>query len=164
MVVKWHGDQFEKALNTEIRKRILKASLLVERETKLLLGEKGGTTESGKNRESFQSAKQRRTKIGRLDKRFKAKIRKEKKFKTGTFTSKPGEPPRTQTGDLKKSMTHEIDAILLVGRVGPGVKYGKDLEFGVPSRNLLPRPFLRPALHKSQAFIARIFSVPWIRK
>ena len=59
-------------------------------------------------------------------------------------TSKPGEPPRKQTGRLRASVTREIDEASMEGRVGTNVAYGKHLEMGT-KRGILPRPWLRRA-------------------
>jgi hypothetical protein len=62
--------------------------------------------------------------------------------------SKPGEPPRKQTGRLRGSVTHEVDKKASEGRVGTNVAYGKYLELGT-KRGILPRPWLRRALLES---------------
>jgi hypothetical protein len=62
--------------------------------------------------------------------------------------SRPGEPPRKQTGELKDSVTYEIDEKLSQGRVGTNVDHGKYLELGT-KRGILPRPWLRRALLES---------------
>lgn len=59
--------------------------------------------------------------------------------------ARPGEPPRKQTGRLRASVTYELDARDLAGRVGTNVDYGRHLELGT-RRGLLPRPWLRPAV------------------
>lgn len=63
--------------------------------------------------------------------------------------SRPGEPPRVDTGRLRSSITHEVVSKLkgIVGRVGTNVKYGRYLELG--TSKMLPRPWLIPALKKS---------------
>ena len=59
--------------------------------------------------------------------------------------SRPGEPPRKQTGRLRGSVTYEVDERALRARVGTNVMYGRYLELGT-RRGLAPRPWLRPAL------------------
>ena len=71
--------------------------------------------------------------------------------------SKPGEPPRKQTGRLRASVTHEVDAAALEARVGTNVEYGKHLELGT-KRGILPRPWLRRALAESQGDVNQILS------
>ncbi len=70
----------------------------------------------------------------------------------GAARSKPGEPPRKQTGRLRAAVASEIDESTLTARVGTNVKYGKYLELGT-KRGILPRPWLRRALFESQAQI-----------
>ena len=154
MSMVWLGDKYGKDVQVELHKRTMKACLLVEGTARTLLGIRGGRTKSGKS--TFKAFKfNKRKQTGR-------EVNKRETFlsKINTFRSKPGEPPRTQTGDLKRSMTHEVHPIQPIGKVGPGVIYGRALEFGNPARNLKPRPFLRPALHLSQKWIQQIFDQP----
>lgn len=60
--------------------------------------------------------------------------------------SRPGEPPYIETGTLTKSISHETgkDGTYFYGRVGTKHDYGWFLEVG--TRNMAPRPWLRPAL------------------
>lgn len=59
-----------------------------------------------------------------------------------TGRSKPGNPPKTDTGRLVNSIyVNAEDGGVFVGT---NVKYGKWLEFG--TRYISPRPFLQPAL------------------
>lgn len=44
--------------------------------------------------------------------------------------SRPGEPPRRQTGQLRASVTYQMTGTY-VGRVGTNVKHGRYMEFGV---------------------------------
>ena len=71
--------------------------------------------------------------------------------------SKPGEPPRKQTGRLRGSVTHEVDAKALDARVGTNVKYGRYLELGT-RRGILPRPWLRRALAEMKARVNELLS------
>ena len=154
MTLVWLGEKYGRDVQKELRRRTFKAALVIEGSAKILLGLRGGITKSGKR--TFETVSfNKRKQTGK-------NIRKKEIFlsKIGTFRSKPGEPPRTQTGTLKRSMTHEIHPIKPIGKVGPGVKYGRALEFGNPAKNLEARPFLRPALHLSQRFIQRIFDEP----
>lgn len=69
--------------------------------------------------------------------------------KVGPVThSKPGEPPRKQTGTLRRSVQAEVDERSLTARVGTNVEYGKHLELGT-KRGIKPRPWLRRALAES---------------
>lgn len=60
--------------------------------------------------------------------------------------SAPGRPPATDTGRLANDIHSEVhvDAEGIVGTVGTSVDYAEPLELG--TRNMEPRPFLRPAL------------------
>ena len=104
--------------------------------------------------------------------------------KIGSYASKEGEVPRTQTGRLRGSITHQMERKLAlpIGYVGTNVKYAKGLEFGTPPHTIrvknakvlaskgqffgkkvkhpgtAPRPFMRPALHKMIPIIRGIFS------
>ena len=71
--------------------------------------------------------------------------------------SKPGEPPRKQTGRLRASVTREISEPDLEARVGTNVDYGRYLELGT-KRGVLPRPWLRRALAETQTQINQILS------
>lgn len=61
----------------------------------------------------------------------------------GAFPSSPGEPPHLQTGQLRMSVTYEVDTESnpMEGRVGTNLDYGKFLELGT-KRGLKPRPWL----------------------
>lgn len=63
--------------------------------------------------------------------------------------SAPGQPPATDTGRLAASIREELrrDAQGLVEVIGTNVSYAAYLERG--TRNIAPRPFLRPALRKA---------------
>lgn len=70
--------------------------------------------------------------------------------------SKPGEPPAVQTGTLRRSITSEHDEKHIAGVVGTNEEYGFYLELG--TKNIAPRPFLRPALEKNKNNILQVFS------
>jgi hypothetical protein len=72
--------------------------------------------------------------------------------------SKPGEPPRKQTGDLRKSVQAVLSSSELKMRVGTGKLYGAYLERGAPKINLAPRPWLIRAIREKSAQIARLFA------
>jgi len=69
-------------------------------------------------------------------------------------SSKPGEPPARQTGDLMKSITHEIDAINLRAVVGTNLQYARKLELG--DDRIEPRPYLRSTLTENEPLIKDI--------
>lgn len=71
--------------------------------------------------------------------------------KTGPIVrSKPGEPPRKQTGLLHNSITHEMDDRALAARVGTNVFYGRILE------TKLNRVFLQRALDEMKGRVNEI--------
>lgn len=58
--------------------------------------------------------------------------------------SSPGNPPRTDTGNLINSIRTKFMYENLTGIVNAGALYAAPLEFGTPK--IEPRPFMRPAL------------------
>lgn len=74
----------------------------------------------------------------------------------GAFPSRPGEPPRKQTGHLRRSIAYEVDRTNLVARIGTNLAYGRYLELG--TRRMAPRPWLRRAQAETMNTIRRIFS------
>jgi HK97 gp10 family phage protein len=69
-----------------------------------------------------------------------------KKRRYGANPSQPGDPPHKQTGHLRRSVAHEVDATSLTARVGTNVRYGRFLELG--TSNMEARPWLRRALNE----------------
>ena len=76
----------------------------------------------------------------------------------GLDPSRPGDPPKVVTGDLRKSVRSDVTSspTSVVGRAGATTPYARALEFGVfakisfgPGAGLAPRPYLRPALHEN---------------
>jgi hypothetical protein len=66
--------------------------------------------------------------------------------------SAPGEPPKTDKGDLVKTITYEVKRptpMIFQCRVGTNSKIGFWLEFG--TKRIKPRPFARPTLHKFES-------------
>ncbi len=74
------------------------------------------------------------------------------KTRPGTPASKPGEPPHKRTGDLGRSITHEVTKN--TARVGSNKKYAKPLELG--THKMAARPYLRPAVNKNRREIKKI--------
>jgi HK97 gp10 family phage protein len=68
--------------------------------------------------------------------------------------SDPGNPPNVDTGELRRSITHEVDRDNLVARVGTNKIYGRYLEMGTDK--MQPRPFLAPALESCKGAITEI--------
>lgn len=69
----------------------------------------------------------------------------------GSFASKPGMPPNTDTGTLVKSLNVDIDMKKAESKVYSNEKYAAWLENG--TLKMAARPFLAPAL---QMFYVRI--------
>lgn len=64
--------------------------------------------------------------------------------------SEPETPPGVITGTLRASLdveSYRDGSNTFVARAGSNLEYARALELGSPSRNLLPRPYLRPAFH-----------------
>ena len=74
------------------------------------------------------------------------------------WSSQPGQPPAVDTGQLRASITYEIEQILfsITGRVGTNVKYARFLELG--TKDMQPRPYLRAAIERNKAEIIKILT------
>lgn len=78
--------------------------------------------------------------------------------------SRPGEVPHVVTGNLKRSISSKVEN--LTGKVGimaekvegDVLSYGIKLELG--SKNIAPRPYIRPALERNKDKILSILSEP----
>jgi len=119
-----------------VEQAITKGSIMVQAEAKKLLNKDGGRVTT-RNRTT-----------GRFQKSQKAR-------------SRPGEPPFNQTGTLVGSIEYETARTVLgefIGRVGPDdtAPYGIHLEYG--TIDVLPRPFLRPALDNKVEEIKKMIS------
>ena len=86
----------------------------------------------------------------------------------GLDPSKPGEPPKKVTGDLRKTIRKEFDSASMTARVGTNLPYGRYLEMGTGGGRLTkasggarmaPRPWLRPTLVNHQGEIKRRFGI-----
>lgn len=144
MPLLWYGEKFDKKARAQIRRNVIDACLEVEGTAKGLMS-RGGRTESG------AAVVKPGAETVMIDPETGGSAKK-----VNSYRSKPGEPPRVQTGRLRASITHEIHPTLPVGRVGTNVKYGKFLEFG--TRRMAPRPWLRVALALAQDKIKQIMS------
>jgi hypothetical protein len=71
--------------------------------------------------------------------------------------SKPGEPPRKQTGEGRASYTYEVDEKSMTARCGTNMKKMKSLELGT-KKGLKPRPHLRRALFEMKAKVNDLLS------
>jgi|ERR1035437_1204577 hypothetical protein len=70
-----------------------------------------------------------------------------------------------KTGDLQVSIKKEVTHVKekFIGRIfvdGPGNAYANAIEYGVPSRNQRPRPFMRQAIGVNAEWIKRVFRDP----
>lgn len=72
--------------------------------------------------------------------------------------SRPGDPPNIDTGELRRSIHHQVivQNHIVRGYVIAAAVYARALELGYLPNNLLPRPFLRPTLARCQPAIVRI--------
>lgn len=124
--IEWNGDAGREYVNRRAVKFLTRAAITVKREAQSLLSVQG---------------------VGKIDKSGAVVPN------TGgnapkvynAFPSKPGEPPRKQSGELRRSVTYEVDKGELTARVGTNKPYGRYLELGT-KRGLAPRPWLRRAL------------------
>jgi len=152
MALVWHGNKVMNALRMDAKAKVLKACLLMEADVKMSM-RKGGRVESGEM--EWQSY------VGRKGDDRRRRVEKgtgKRPEKVGTYASKPGEVPRVQTGTLRRSITHEMNKLLPIGRVGTNVKYSKWLEFG--TRRMQPRPFMRPSILRITPALKGVFATP----
>ena len=126
-MVRWHGEAFRRRLEQEMTRRVTAACILVLNRARELLNVEGA-----------------------------AKQGKGQRLKYGADRSKPGEPPRKQTGNLLGRVQFEVSDMR--GRVGTNVKYGLWLEVG--TKVMAARPWLRRALNEVRGEIAAIFARP----
>lgn len=129
-VTKWNGEQAEALIRRAFARNLHAAAIVVKGRAKVLLSTAGtGTTQGagGKTRRVY-----------------------------GANPSAPGEPPHKQTGRLRASVAHEVDAGSLRARVGTNVTYGKFLELG--TSKMAARPWLRRALNESRARVVALLA------
>ena len=72
--------------------------------------------------------------------------------------SRAGEPPASDTGFLVSQITSNVKTNpngAVVGQIISAAPYSKFLEFG--TTEMLPRPFMQPALRKNKRKILKIF-------
>ena len=67
------------------------------------------------------------------------------------------DPPKKVTGTLRTGIRKEFDKARISGRVGTNVPYGPWLELG--TRNMEPRPWLRPTLTENAAELRARFGI-----
>jgi HK97 gp10 family phage protein len=76
-----------------------------------------------------------------------------KRGKVRHIASAPGEPPKTDRGNLVSSIFNKILKGGLTSEVGSDLKYGKWLELG--TKNIKPRPWLFPTFEGNKNKIKR---------
>lgn len=71
--------------------------------------------------------------------------------------SKPGDPPASDTGTLRRSISRKIDRNLwgFVGYVGTPLKYGVNLERG--TSKVEPRPWMKPTMKEERKKVREIY-------
>ena len=141
----WHGREFFTLATKETVRAMTKATIHVEGEAKRIMG-------TGASK--FNTSGDTKQKRG---------------GKSFHRPSAPGSPPAIDTGVLMSSVSHkvkktgssvngfvgsDIDKIRSKAEAGTDVEYGFFLEVG--TKFMLPRPWLRPALRKSEKDILRI--------
>ena len=168
MTLKWYGDAVYRELVKDARGKVAQCCLLTEAGIKLLM-KAGGRAPGGDfasvgvSRVSQfagkRGARQVQSSARYIDipsgKRISKAAAQKRLKKINAFTSKPGEPPRVQTGVLRRGYTHEIHPTLPIGRVGTNIPYAKWLEFG--TRRMAARPHVRPVLHSLEPVYRTIF-------
>lgn len=144
----WHGKQvFTLATKTNLE-AMERAARVVELDVKRNFTEVGSADPTAGQRISV-----RKTKSGKRH-----------------YRSLPGEPPAVDTGTLRASIMSSValDGVNVVGKVGPDVEViaqrvpvGTDVEYGLylelGTNKMKPRPYLRPALARTQRRVNRIF-------
>jgi HK97 gp10 family phage protein len=130
MSLDWFGDKVNAKLREENIKRLARAAIFLENEIKGQLGVKGAAI-SGRD-------------------------------KSGRFTqavyeaSAAGDFPHLQTGELRRSVTHEVDESKMVARVGTNKLYARFLEMG--TGKMEPRPFLERTLEANRPQLREILT------
>lgn len=141
----WNGDKFYKAFQDDQVKRMTRAAIYLTREIKQNISIAAKKVKVPPAFASGEGNNARSTLTGRFVKKVTIKQR-----------SKPGEFPRKDFGELRRSITYEIvkTANNVLARVGTNKIYGRYLEFG--TRSMAKRPWLRPSLAKARASIVRV--------
>ena len=78
--------------------------------------------------------------------------------KQGVVRSAPGEPPRLETGELRRSIAFEVDAESLKVRAGTNKRYSGFLERG--TKFMEPRPYIKPVAEANAGVVNLIMSKP----
>jgi HK97 gp10 family phage protein len=130
MGLAWYGDKWLENFRQEQVKRLNRAAIYLEGKVKEALGVKGAPL-SG------------RDSGGRF-------------VRANCEPSQSGDFPHLQTGNLRRSITHEVDGQKLIARVGTNAIYSKFLELG--TSKMQPRPFLQRVLDEHRAELRAILA------
>lgn len=135
-------DKFRRDVHAEQKRRLARAAIVVDRHAKELLSV-SGTGVRGAGGQIVRA------------------VKRTKKTVYGAFPSSPGQPPRKQTGHLRRSVAWEIvfGGLSLVARVGTNIRYGRWLELG--TSKMLPRPWLVRAFREMQGQVRSILTAPF---
>ena len=173
----WFGIAvFEKATQANLT-AMKKAAILVERNAKKIMGSQARAQRKPRKRRSrkilgglFTISITKKRKASRSGAKRRTKAKKKRHV-----PSTAGNPPNIDTGILRASITHTIDIKDvgggepgIVGFVGSDIDYiranagtGTDVQYGfyleVGTVKMQARPWLRPALRRSENGILRIF-------
>ncbi len=126
-VVKWYGPEFVAKLEKHEADNVKRACIYLSGQVKQVLSTKSGPCNENRDEPIPESEFER---------------------------SKPGEPPRLQCGELRRSITWELDEGRMVGRVGTNKIHGRYLEDG--TKYMDKRPFLSSTLAQHREPIRRI--------
>lgn len=80
--------------------------------------------------------------------------------------SAPGEAPANDLGGLHDSIYvkyRRLNQYAYSADIGASAPYADQLEWGYPPNNVLPRPFLRPAVDRVEAEMDGIIADIWMR-
>lgn len=141
MTVEWHGDEANGLVRRKLVQALTRAAITIRRRAAELLSVAGSNEAEDEKR---PPAFYRKTYVNVPGETTKAGKPKRVRKTAPHWRSKPGDPPRKQSGRLRGSVAYEVDPETLTARVGTNVEYGKHLELGT-SRGLAPRPWLRRA-------------------
>lgn len=165
--VEWHGEEAQSYVRKRAASVLAKCAMLIKGEAQELLGVAGtGTAARAYTRQTGEAlfkadgtVKTKRMADGDEAVQYRVIRKKAGRRVYGKNPSAPGEPPRKQTGQLRRSVQAEVDRDALTARVGTNVEYGKHLELGT-RKGLAARPWLRPAylkaLPKVRAWLATL--------
>lgn len=128
--------RFRRDMHAEQKRRLSRAAIVVDRHAKELLSV-SGTGVRGAGGQIVRA------------------VKRTKKTIYGAFPSAPGQPPRKQTGHLRRSVAWElVYGVRMVARVGTNIRYGRWLELG--TSKMLPRPWLVRAFREMQGQVRSI--------